>query len=101
MAAPVPAADAMSAIEERLLDYARDRTPNSSIESTPEPPSAVDAGIARDPNQPQKRKGGRKPVSSPLSLYFILFCRWACLSSLSYLMLGHPKYVKHAWWSGF
>ena len=36
-----------------------DNTP-SSIESTPDPTAEI---IAQDPAQPQKRKGGRKPVS--------------------------------------
>ena len=37
----------------------RDGTP-SSIESTPEP--EVGAEVSQEPAQPQKRKGGRKPV---------------------------------------
>lgn len=41
-------------------EEARDGTP-SSIESTPEQEAEADA--SEQPAQPQKRKGGRKPVS--------------------------------------
>ena len=42
------------------LDPERDGTP-SSIESTPEGDALAEA--SQEPAQPQKRKGGRKPVS--------------------------------------
>jgi len=64
MAESVAPDNDLSVIEEHLLlDFANDRTPNSSIESTPEPASAEGTGAAHDSSQPQKRKGGRKPVS--------------------------------------
>lgn len=44
-----------------------DGTP-SSIESTPEPDG--DAEPSQEPVQPQKRKGGRKPVSCSARLRF-------------------------------
>ena len=48
------------------LDPERDGTP-SSIESTPEHDTIAEA--SQEPAQPQKRKGGRKPVSRPISLH--------------------------------
>lgn len=50
--------DAAAAISKS--DAGQEATP-SSLESTPEP----DTEIVQDPAQPQKRKGGRKPVRSP------------------------------------
>lgn len=50
-------------------EAARDATP-SSLESTPEP--EADAETAQEPAQPQKRKGGRKPVRrSPSTIVVI------------------------------
>lgn len=51
------ATDAANAIRDKS-DAGQEATP-SSLESTPEP-STTD--IVQDPAQPQKRKGGRKPV---------------------------------------
>jgi hypothetical protein len=56
------------------IDVARDGTP-SSMESTPEHEGSMET--TQEPAQPQKRKGGRKPVSenvrsSPASLSLIV-----------------------------
>ena len=49
------------------IDVARDGTP-SSMESTPEADGGIEA--TQEPAaQPQKRKGGRKPVSCQIFLY--------------------------------
>lgn len=49
------------------IDVVRDGTP-SSMESTPEHDGAVEA--TQEPTQPQKRKGGRKPVSLEREAWF-------------------------------
>ena len=58
-----------------LDEQMRQGTP-SSVESTPEPASAE--GLTQDNPPPQKRKGGRKPVSR---------CRLS--------LLRHPFHVSH------
>ena len=56
--------DSSAALEdmaaESKLGHPREGTP-SSIESTPEPDNGAEP--TQEPTQPQKRKGGRKPVS--------------------------------------
>ena len=47
------------------VDASRDGTP-SSMESTPEQEAGADA--ANEPAQPQKRKGGRKPVCATICM---------------------------------
>lgn len=58
-AASISTADEMAGISK--IEPGREDTP-SSIESTPEPSADADTA-AQDPALPQKRKGGRKPVS--------------------------------------
>lgn len=50
---------------ESKIEPARDRTP-SSIESTPSPEPEAGGEPLNEPAQPQKRKGGRKPVCDSL-----------------------------------
>ena len=54
---------------ESKVEPPRDGTP-SSLESTPEP--EVGAEPSQEPAQPQKRKGGRKPVRIGMDMDFSL-----------------------------
>lgn len=58
----VAAATAEVASAVTKIDAGQEATP-SSLESTPE----RETEIVQDPAQPQKRKGGRKPVRLPYS----------------------------------
>lgn len=67
---------------ESKIEPPHERTP-SSIESSPSPEPEASAEPSQEPTQPQKRKGGRKPVCSTF-LFEIEFCLW---------LLIHVRYM--------